>query len=107
MIGGHNKDIEMEQTNQFANLLSSLMMNGLPLLALDDYIRLSDNINANLGVNAKKKMMSFTGYKYTFGNFLDIRNREIRIVPMNCLSRGFVDYLRVHAPLSNVIVSIV
>jgi hypothetical protein len=44
-----NDESSGEQMDDIAELLSSSMMNGIPLLGLDDFVRLSDGVNAKIG----------------------------------------------------------
>jgi hypothetical protein len=79
--------------HDFAGLLSSVMMNGAPMLGLDDFVYLSDFVNKNLGSNGRHKIMNSTAYSDKFGNFLDVRTRELRITPYNCWTEKFLDHL--------------
>jgi hypothetical protein len=88
---GMNSDSQNE--NQFAQLLSSLMMNGLPLLGIDEFVALSDSVNKNFGENEKKQFLEHPSISDKFRNFLDIRNTEIRITPRSCLTENLLDYL--------------
>lgn len=81
------------QTMKFANLLGSLMMNGFPLLGIDDYFQLSDFINDNIGHRSRREFMESSTLKSNFGNLLNIRNRELRLTPNNCVTRGFAEYI--------------
>jgi len=83
-----------DETSQFAGLLSSLMMNGLPLLGLDDFVHFSDFVNAHLGSKITSKILSSPGYKDKFGNFLEVRSNRILLYPDNCWTQQFVSYLQ-------------
>jgi hypothetical protein len=76
-----------------SKLLTSTMMNGIPLLGLDDFVRLSDIINHEIGDNGKKKILSYPSYREKFGNFVNVRGKDFRIYPRNCWSEGFLDEL--------------
>ena len=83
-----------DETSQFAGLLSSLMMNGLPLLGLDDFVHFSDFVNAHLGSKITSKILASPGYKEKFGNFLEVRRNRILLYPDNCWTQHFVTYLQ-------------
>ena len=94
-----SKDNNPENSNQtqnsydVASLLGSLIMNGLPLIGLHDFISFSDFINNNIGDETKRNIIKSTIYREKFSNFLDIRKKELRIVPNNCWSSAFIEYL--------------
>jgi hypothetical protein len=52
-----------KEINQFVDLLSSVMMNGLPLLGIDDFIYLSDFFNEKLGREGKQKLLESSIYR--------------------------------------------
>jgi hypothetical protein len=90
-------------THNFAGLMSSIMMNGAPLIGLDDFVHLSDVVNDRLGPQGRAQIMNFTGYSDRFGNFLDVRRRELRITPENCLTRRLMEHLWTHSTVIKVI----
>lgn len=75
------------------NLIASLVFNGVPLLDLSDYVRLSDYINTVIGEEGIKRLLSIPIVKEKFGNLLSIRTKEIRITPSNCFTRSFHTFL--------------
>ena len=79
--------------HDFAGLLSSIMMNGAPMLGLDDFVHLSDFVNKNLGPHGRGQIMNSTAYRDKFGNFLDVRRRELRIAPYSCWTGQFLSHL--------------
>lgn len=79
---------DARQGHDLPGLLSSVMMQGLPMLGLDDFVRLSDFVNENLGIAGRRQIMEFAGYRERFGNFLDVRKRELRIAPRDCVSEA-------------------
>lgn len=83
------------EPKELTNLLSSVLMNGLPIMGLHDFILLSDFINKNLGVSGRKRILDYQAYNERFGNLLDIRKKELRIVPKSCITEMFANYLRV------------
>lgn len=79
------------QTNDFTNLLSSLLMNGLPLVGLSDYIQLSTFINHHLGEEGKKRLLRYSTCRNKFGNFLDVKAKEIRLVTTGAVSSNITE----------------
>ena len=87
-------------THDFAGLLSSIMMNGAPIMGVDDYVELSDFVNQKLGPVGRGHIMNYTAYADKFGNFIDVRKRELRVCPYNCWTERFLDYLYRHAAVA-------
>ena len=124
-------------THDFAGLLSSIMMNGAPLMGIDDYTYLSDFVNEKLGNVGREQIMNYTAYRYAlslnptprpptatvllllllpfylisfapiypdfsdkFGNFLDVRKRELRVAPYNCWTGRFLTHLYHHTAVA-------
>ena len=85
---------DSREASKFAALLSSLMMNGLPLLGLDDFVYFSDFISDQIGTTAKKTLLSAPGYKEKFSNFLEVRSNRIILYPDNCWTQQFVEYMK-------------
>lgn len=81
-------------SNDIVKLMSSIMMNGLPLLDLDDFVYFSDMVNSIMGKKQKRQLMSLTSYRDKFGNFLDVREKELRFTPINCWTKNFIRHLR-------------
>jgi hypothetical protein len=95
MIGSQQRASEdSKQLQQLTTLIASMMMNGLPLLGLADYIYLSDFANNHINDKDKSKLMTYPGYSDKFGSFLNARNREIRVTPGSCWASEFVWHLR-------------
>lgn len=92
-----------QELNQLIQVLSSLMMNGLPLVGLDDYVYMSDFINQKIGPKAKHNLLKNNHYQERFSNFLDIRNKELRIFPNGKYSIDFLNYLLDSSSVSKVI----
>lgn len=88
--------------HDFAGLLSSIMMNGAPMLGLDDFVHLSDFVNKNLGSNGRSQIMNSTAYSDKFGNFLDVRKRELRITPYSCWTEKFLSHLNKNSLIAKV-----
>jgi hypothetical protein len=78
----------------FAKLLGSIMMNGLPLLGLDDFVHASDFVNGNLDTKTQQEIIQSPLLNGQFGNFLNVRNLQIRLSPMNCWTTAFVKHLK-------------
>ena len=92
--GGGSVTSDSQETSEFAGLLSSLLMNGLPLLGLDDYVYLSDFVNENIGKQSKEKLMTYPGYKDKFGNLINVRSNKLRFSPKSYWADEFIYYLR-------------
>jgi hypothetical protein len=78
----------------FAKLLGGIMMNGLPMLGLDDFVHASDFVNQNLHSKAQEEITKSPILSGQFGNFLNVRNLQIRLSPNNCWTNAFAKYLR-------------
>lgn len=87
----------------FAKLLGSIMMNGLPLLGLDDYVHVSDFVNHNLDKKTATEISQSPLLSGQFGNFLNVRNLQIRLSPQNCWTNAFVKYLKKTSSIIKVI----
>jgi hypothetical protein len=70
------------------------MMNGLPLLGLNDYVVLSDFVGQQIGQSTKATLLSSPGYKEKFHNFLEVRSNRIFLYPDSCWTRQLVEYMR-------------
>ena len=78
-------------------------MNGVVLIDLEDYIKLSDAINKyilrgdldvnNIAANYKFNNKNHHSYQYRFNNLLYSRSLVIRLVPINCYTVMFKHYL--------------
>ena len=88
--------------HDFAGLLSSIMMNGAPMLGLDDFVHLSDFVNKNLGTKGRSQIMNSTAYSDKFGNFLDVRRKELRITPYSCWTEMFLSHLNKNSLIAKV-----
>lgn len=88
-----------QSTHDFAGLLSSVMMNGFPLLGLDDFVLLSDAVNRGLGPEGRGSIMNYAGYRDRFGNFLEVRSRQLRFVGKNCLTENLLRHWEAHSAL--------
>jgi hypothetical protein len=67
---------------------------GLPFAGLDDYVFMSDFINSKLDPGTLQELESSPLIGGKFSNFLNVRQNEIRLVPNNCWTRNFADYLQ-------------
>jgi hypothetical protein len=88
--GSYNQD---KSFKKISDLLVRIMMNGLPLLGLDDFVFLSDFVNSQIGEDEKKQLMSFPASSQRFGSFLGAREKEIRLAPHSCWTTEFVGQL--------------
>eukprot|EP01039_Chlorochromonas_danica_P011157 gene11157-12437_t len=80
-------------SSQLISYLSSLMMNGIPLVDLDDYVRLSDLANRYLG-SLRPRLMASSFLWDQFSNLMDVRQKRIVLSPPSCLSTAFRDFLK-------------
>lgn len=90
---------DSSEATKFVALLSSIMMNGLPLLGLDDFIHFSDFVSNRMGKSARDLFLSAPGYKEKFSNFLDVRSNHLLLYPDNCWTQEFVSYLQSNTKL--------
>ena len=84
------QDLSFEKVS---NLLSSMAMNGLPLLGLDDFVFLSDFVNINIDDKEKQQLLSYPASKDRFSNFISAREKEIRLAPNSCWTSEFLRQL--------------
>lgn len=89
----------MQEMVTVVNYISNFVMNGVPLIDLKDFLSLSANVNKEIGLDSKKKLLSQTMYRQRFGNFLDCENLEIRISPKSCYAEKLHDFLSKRAPV--------
>ncbi|RYG64090.1 hypothetical protein EON64_14690, partial [archaeon] len=87
-----------EQTNEnepqkLLAHLTSLMMNGFPLLTLNDFVRLSDTANRFLGSKLRRQIMSSPFLRDEFSNILAVRDKKIVLTPRSNLTESFQKYL--------------
>lgn len=97
ILGESGSSSSSEASHDFSVLLSNIMMNGFPLLGLDDYVGLSDFVNAKLGEQGRQSILDYSGYKDRFSNFLDVRKNQLRITGHRCLAEAFLDHLGSHS----------
>lgn len=71
-----------------------LLCSGLPFAGLDEYVHMSDFINLKLDPGTLQELDTSPIIGGKFSNFLNVRQNEIRLVPNNCWTRGFADYLK-------------
>jgi hypothetical protein len=85
---------DMRNGAKMMNTLASLMMNGLPLVGLDDFVFLSDYANAYLESNGmKQRILSVPELRDEFDNFLNVRSKVLRFSPDTPCTRRLVQYL--------------
>ena len=80
--------------NDIVKLLSSAMMNGLPLVGLNDFIHLSDIANDQIGSKGRDEILGIAMLRDKFGNFLDVRQKELRVTPRNCWTKGLLRHFQ-------------
>jgi hypothetical protein len=88
---GMNNEVDLKH---FAKLLGGIMMNGLPMLGLDDFVHASDFVNRNLHSQTQVAITKSPLVSGQFGNFLNVRNLQIRLSPNNCWTNAFAKYLK-------------
>ena len=85
---------DSQSTKQFVGLLTSILMNGIPLLGLDDFVSLSDFANKYIDDSVKSRMLSSAGYKAKFANFLNVRQSKLIVTPKSCWTEELVAYFQ-------------
>ena len=81
-----------ENVMDIGSVLSSIIMNGIPLLGLDDFVYFSDYVNLSLGKKAVDKVMSLPVFEERFHNFLLVRKIQLRVTG-DCWKHEFIKYL--------------
>eukprot|EP01031_Cornospumella_fuschlensis_P031567 gene31569-38152_t len=81
--------------------LTSLMMNGFPLLSLNDFVRLSEAANLFLGSKIRQQIMSSPFLRDEFSNILAIRDKRIVLTPRSNLTESFRRHLIRQLSLEN------
>lgn len=99
VLSGHQ-----DEYTSLLNHLSSLMMNGLPLVGLEDYVRLSDFANHYLG-RVRSNIMSSPFVHDSFSNLLDVRSKRI-VLTESPWSELFHGFLLDHAPAASELITI-
>lgn len=83
-----------KENQNIIELLSSLMMNGLPLVGLDDFVYLSDFANEHLqNSRIKQDVFDTPQFKDEFDNFLNVRSKRLIFVPNSPCTTELVEYL--------------
>lgn len=77
-------------------LISSIMMNGLPLVGLDDFVHISDFTNKYVGKELQEKLMTSVTLRDQFDSFLNIRQKRLILAPENACTREFYHYMLNH-----------
>ena len=67
---------------------------GLPFAGLDDYVFMSDFINHKMDPSTLEALNSSPLIGGKFSNFMNVRKNGIRLVPDNCWTRNFAEYLQ-------------
>lgn len=89
--GGPRKDFE--DAANFAEVIGSMLLNGLPVVGLDDWFSLSDFMNANIQPEMRSRLMQYTAIKGRFVNLLGVRDLELGFTPNNCWTRALIQHL--------------
>ena len=66
----------------------------LPFAGLDDYVFMSDFINHKMDPSTLEALNSSPLIGGKFSNFMNVRKNGIRLVPDNCWTRNFAEYLQ-------------
>ncbi len=91
-----------KSTMKLLELLSSLMMNGIPLVGLDGYIELSDSANKYFGKQLTDQiLLSSTTLHDEFDGFFNIRSKRLIITPNNTCTRQFIHDMRMNTKTFN------
>ena len=88
-----NGEQHFEEAYQFAQAVGSTLLNGLPLLGLDDWISLSDFLNENMNSDMRGRLMKYTALKGRFINLLGVRGLKLSFMPNNCWTRALVNHM--------------
>lgn len=81
-----------ENVMDIGNVLASIIMNGIPLLGLDDFVYFSDYFNHYLGKKTVDTVMSLPVFEERFHNFLLVRKIQLRVTG-DCWKHEFIEYL--------------
>ncbi len=79
--------------SNLADLIASMALNGLPLLDLDDYVRLSDATNEIIGRSVRDRLVGNLYYGGKVDNLLEVRRKQIVLAPRNCWTQHFLSSL--------------
>lgn len=100
-------DNDFKETADFAEAVGSSLLNGLPVLGLDDWFMLSDLMNKHINAGMLQRLMQYSSIKGRFINLLGVRDLQLAFTPDNCWTRSLIDYLnkstenfKVHATLT-------
>jgi hypothetical protein len=75
-------------------LISSLMMNGIPLVGLDGYVEISDAANKYFGRKMENKILSSATLREQFDGFFHVRHKRFIITPNNICTKTFIEAMR-------------
>jgi hypothetical protein len=91
--GKEDDDASFQETYAFSEAIGSTLLNGLPVLGLDDWVALSDFMNANIAASMRRRLMEYTSIKGRFINLLGVRDLQLAFVPNNCWTKAFINHL--------------
>lgn len=86
-------DSAFKDASTFAQVVGSMLLNGLPVLGLDDWFALSDFLNANINSHMRARLMQYTSIKGRFINLLGVRDLSLTFTPDNCWTRALINHL--------------
>lgn len=74
--------------------VTNLMMNGLPLVGMDDYILLADIANEYLDAHGgSDKLLAIPELNYVFDNFLNVRRKKLVVITDDDCYRDFSQFI--------------
>ena len=86
-------DSAFKDASNFAQVVGSMLLNGLPVLGLDDWFSLSDFMNANMNSHMRARLMQYTSIRGRFINLLGVRDLSLAFTPDNCWTRALINHL--------------
>jgi hypothetical protein len=92
-INSGTSDPDFESTYEFVQVIGSTLLNGLPVLGLDDWFSLADFMNANINTDMRERLMRYTSIKGRFINLLGVRNLKLLFTPDNCWTHSLIEHL--------------
>jgi hypothetical protein len=82
------------QQLELVSLLSSMFLNGMPIVDLNDYVLLSDYANSYLGSNGRSRLLASRVASERLGNLLMVRSKLFALAPRNEHTEAFMRFLQ-------------
>lgn len=83
-----------KQKAEVLDTITNLMMNGLPLVGMDDYILLSDLSNEYLNAHeGSSKILAIPELRSVFDNFLNVRQKKLIVVTDDICFQDFWHFM--------------